>query len=130
MHTDTVEDVLSWLRSGGRVILLVRHAERTKIDPKDPTFGDSLPITEEGARSAKVLGSMFAEFASSATFVSSPLMRTRMTAAAIAEGMGLAGWKTRQRIVFLCRQRQSSGGVYAARKLFPRLFRVYARRPS
>ena len=91
MNTDTLDDVRRWLRAGKRAILLVRHAERTKIDPKDPTFGDTLPITAEGVRSAKALGAMLKEFAPLASFVSSPLTRTRMTAACIAEGMGLGG---------------------------------------
>lgn len=91
MKTDTLDDVKNWLRSGKCAIFIVRHAERTKIDPKDPTFGDTLPITAEGVRSARALGAMLAEFAPLASFVSSPLMRTRMTASCIAEGMGLHG---------------------------------------
>lgn len=95
MDCDSVADFCSAVRGGGRAILLVRHAERGKIDPKDPTFGDSLPITEEGRRTARRLGEMLADCGADALesvrFVSSPLLRTRMTAAEIAAGMGLGG---------------------------------------
>lgn len=89
MHTDTLDDVKTFLRGGGRAILLVRHAERPKIPPDDPTFGDSLPITPEGERASRRLGEELKEFAGSVRFCSSPLTRTRMTARRIAEGMGL-----------------------------------------
>ena len=76
-------------RPGVRCILQVRHAERPKMDPKDPTFGDTLALTPEGCRTARELGRLLAEFRDDVTFVSSPLRRTRMTAELIAEGMGL-----------------------------------------
>ena len=85
----TIDELKTEMANGARVILLVRHAERPQIDPDDPTFGDVLPLTEEGVRSARELGGMLAEFGTGAQFMSSPLMRTRMTAACIAEGMGV-----------------------------------------
>ena len=84
----SLEDVLAELKKGTRVILQVRHAERPKMDPNDPTFGDSLPLTEEGVRTARLFGERLASYAGEAVFYSSPLRRTRMTAALIAEGMG------------------------------------------
>lgn len=74
---------------GVRCILQVRHAERPKMDPDDPTFGDALPITEEGVRTARMLGEALAAFRGDVQFASSPLTRTRMTAEKIAEGMGV-----------------------------------------
>ena len=76
-------------RDGVRCALQVRHAERPKMDPDDPTFGDSLPVTAEGERTARALGEMLGEFRGDVRFVSSPLRRTRMTAELIAEGMGV-----------------------------------------
>jgi len=76
-------------REGVRCILQVRHAERPKMDPDDPTFGDALPITEEGLRTSHELGRRLAAFRDEVTFLSSPLRRTRMTAERIAAGMGL-----------------------------------------
>ena len=85
----TVEEFAAELRRGARAVLQVRHAERPKIDHDDPTFGDRLPITETGMSTALKFGAMLAEFRDDVAFVSSPLRRTRMTAAAIAEGMGV-----------------------------------------
>ena len=86
----TLEELKGELRRGTRVILMVRHAERPKMDPNDPTFGDVLPLTYDGRRTAKKLGTLLREFADDVQFASSPLRRTRMTAAFIAEGMGVA----------------------------------------
>lgn len=87
----TIEELKAELRAGARAILQVRHAERPKMDPDDPTFGDALHLTREGVRTARLLGESLAEFAGDAAFASSPLTRTRETAACIAEGMGLKG---------------------------------------
>lgn len=87
----TVEELKAELRSGARAILQVRHAERPKIAPDDPTFGDALHLTREGRRTARLLGESLAEFAGDVAFASSPLTRTRETAECIAEGMGLGG---------------------------------------
>ena len=86
----SLADVAAALGGGSRVILQVRHAERPKMDPADPTFGDALPLTAEGERTARLLGEALRPFADSVQFVSSPLRRTRMTAGLIAEGMGVA----------------------------------------
>ena len=87
----TLDDVIAALERGCRVLLFVRHAERPKIDGDDPTFGESLPLTEEGWRTCLRFGERLKAFAGDVQFLSSPLCRTRMTAAGIAEGMGLAG---------------------------------------
>ena len=87
----TVEEVKAELRKGARAILQVRHAERPKMDPDDPTFGDALHLTREGARTARLLGEALAEFSDDVAFASSPLTRARETAERIAEGMGVAG---------------------------------------
>ena len=87
----SLEDVSSELRKGGRVLLFVRHGERPKIDNEDPTFGESLPLTAEGVRTSREMGARLREFSGDVQFLSSPLRRTVMTAAGIAEGMGLAG---------------------------------------
>ena len=87
----TLEDLKGELRRGVRCILQLRHAERPKMDPRDPSFGDDLHLTREGARTARLLGESLAEFSDGAAFCSSPLARTRETAALVAEGMGLEG---------------------------------------
>ena len=87
----SLDDVLTELRNGSRVLLLVRHAERPRINGEDPTFGEALPVTDEGWRTSVLFGERFREFAGDVQFLASPLRRTRMTAEGIAEGMGLAG---------------------------------------
>lgn len=82
------DDVEAELRCGNRVLLMVRHGERTKIDNDDPTFGMELPLTDEGRRTATLFGERFRAFADDVQFVSSPLLRTRQTARCIAEGLG------------------------------------------
>ena len=92
MKPDDIIDipaVLAEIARGARCILQVRHAERPKMDPDDPSFGDALPITEEGVRTARRLGEMLAPLASDVQFYASPLRRTRMTAEMIAAGMGV-----------------------------------------
>ncbi len=87
----TLAELQQTLQRGARVALLVRHAERPKIDPDDPTFGDAVALTYEGCRTARKLGEAFFDVRGEASFASSPLMRTRMTASLIAEGMGCEG---------------------------------------
>lgn len=91
MNELTIDELKDEIRRGARCILQVRHAERPKMDPNDPSFGDDLHLTREGARTARLLGEALAEFKDDAAFYSSPLTRTRETAALLAEGMGLAG---------------------------------------
>ncbi len=86
----TLDDVSAELKKGSRVLLMVRHGERPEIDTEDPTFGEALPLTEEGVRTSREMGARLKEFAGKAQFLSSPLRRTVMTAMGIAEGMGLA----------------------------------------
>lgn len=89
MKEMTIEDVLAELRRGMRAVLMIRHAERPKMDPNDATFGDALELTYEGARTARKLGRILREFADDVQFAASPLTRTRMTAALVAESMGV-----------------------------------------
>ena len=85
----SIEELKAEIRAGARALLQVRHAERPKMDPDDPSFGDDLHLTREGVRTARLLGEALAEFSGDVAFASSPLTRTRETAACIAEGMGL-----------------------------------------
>ena len=86
----TLEDVRALLREGNRVLLMTRHAERPHIDHEDPSFGQDLPITENGQAMSRAFGEMFRPFADIVQFASSPLRRTMMTTECIAEGMGVA----------------------------------------
>lgn len=74
--------------STGKIILLMRHAERPKIQEDDPTFGEYLGLTESGSTQAKQCGEMLAGLGS-CSFGASPMRRTRETAKHIASGMGL-----------------------------------------
>lgn len=85
----TIEELAEEIRRGNRAMLLVRHAERPKMDPDDPSFGDALALTYEGVRTARKLGEKLKEFKDSVQFYASPLTRTRMTAECIAEAMGV-----------------------------------------
>ena len=87
----TLDELKDELRRGARVALMVRHGERPKMDPDDPSFGDALALTYEGCRTARKLGRLLAEFADDVQFAASPLRRTQMTAELIAEGMGVGG---------------------------------------
>lgn len=86
----TIQNLHDELARGSRVLLMTRHAERPHIDPEDPTFGETLPITENGRHMAEELGRSL-RTPHAVQFMSSPLRRTRMTAACIAAGMGLSG---------------------------------------
>lgn len=87
------EDIRRELHSGNRVLVLVRHSERRKIDKEDPTFGESVPVTGNGWRLSLDWGRALrgAAAAADVEFRASPLRRTVMTAEGIAEGMGLEG---------------------------------------
>ncbi|MBR1871211.1 MAG: Sua5/YciO/YrdC/YwlC family protein [Kiritimatiellae bacterium] len=88
----SLEDVRNALARGERVLMMMRHAERPHIEKDDPTFGANLPITAAGAEDALRVGRALhgACADEDVQFFSSPLRRTRMTAAKVAEGMGLA----------------------------------------
>ena len=90
MQEMTIEELIGEIRNGARVALMLRHAERPKMDPDDPSFGDALELTYDGTRTARKLGAMLKEFADDVQFAASPLTRTRMTAECIAAGMGVA----------------------------------------
>jgi len=104
----TLDDIAGELKKGTRVILQVRHAERPKMDPTDPTFGDALHLTAEGARTARILGERLREFADDVQFYASPLTRTRETAALVAEGMGI------ENVVIPTEEKLGNGSFYYA----------------
>ena len=81
------------LDNGGRVTLLIRHAERPPLDPGDLTFGASLSLTENGWRWARYFGLMLANnlLPKSVAFYASETFRTLQTACAMAMGLDLVG---------------------------------------
>ncbi|MCR5414759.1 MAG: histidine phosphatase family protein [Kiritimatiellae bacterium] len=87
----TVADARGELARGARVLLVVRHAERPKIDNEDKSFGAALPLTAAGEKMSRDFGAMLAGASPSVQFLASPLRRTVLTARFIAEGMGAAG---------------------------------------
>ena len=89
MNNYTPADICAELDRGNRVLLMVRHAERPPISDDDPTFGQTLPLTETGRQTSRQLGELLRDQAAGAQFLSSPLLRTVMTAEGIAAGMGL-----------------------------------------
>lgn len=91
MREFTLQDVIDELEAGNRVLLMTRHAERPKMDNEDPSFGMTLPITENGCRMSAAFGETFRACRDDVQFLSSPLLRARMTAEHIARGMGLGG---------------------------------------
>lgn len=82
-------DVAAEISRGNRVLLLMRHAERPHLSLEDPTFGFGLPLTDAGTAAAEAAGKILAPLAGSVQFRSSPMARCRLTAAAVARGMGL-----------------------------------------
>jgi len=80
--------VADLLRQGYRVSLFIRHSERPPIDPNDKTFGQALPLTPQGIAFARDAGKRLAGFGD-VRFAASPMVRCRVTAQCIAEGMGL-----------------------------------------
>ena len=81
------------LDGGGRVTLLIRHAERPPLEPGDKTFGASLALTENGWRWARYFGLMLANnlLPKSVAFYASETFRTLQTACAMAMGLDLVG---------------------------------------
>ena len=79
------------LDNGGRVTILVRHAERPPLDPNDKTFGASLSLTENGWRWAQNFGLMLANnlLPKSVAFYAGETFRTLQTACAMAMGLDL-----------------------------------------
>ena len=89
MNNYTPADICTELDRGNRVLLMVRHAERPPISDDDPTFGETLPLTENGQRTSRQLGEILRGQAAGTQFLASPLLRTVMTAEGIAAGMGI-----------------------------------------
>jgi hypothetical protein len=86
----TFQEIKEELKKGCRVLMLTRHAERKKINHEDPTFGESLPITDEGISTSIKFGEAFKDYTGDVQFIASPLKRTQMTAEYIAKGMGIS----------------------------------------
>lgn len=80
------------LDGGGRVTLLIRHAERPPLAPGDKTFGASLPLTEKGWSDAQHFGMTLARELrpKSVAFYASGTFRTLQTACGMAMGLDLA----------------------------------------
>ena len=99
------------LDNGGRVTLLIRHAERPPLDPTDRTFGASLSLTENGWRWARNFGLMLANnlLPKSVAFYASETFRTLQTACGMA--MGLDGAGTGQPIERKVRLAEFLGGA-------------------
>ncbi len=74
--------------SSKKCILLIRHAERPKIQENDATFGEHLGLTDSGIAMAHQCGRTLAGL-DDCSFGASPMRRTRETAQYIAAGMGL-----------------------------------------
>ena len=85
----SLADVCAALDGGCRVLLLVRHAERPPISDDDPSFGETLPITDVGCETSRRFGEILRRYAGNVQFLSSPMRRTLMTSDCIAEGMGI-----------------------------------------
>lgn len=82
-------EVRAALGRGLHVALLVRHAERHEIDPRDPTWGDGVLVTERGVAQATRLGARLAGSWSAGLFAST-VERCAQTASAVGVGLGLA----------------------------------------
>ena len=86
----SVKDIGVALQKGNKVTLLLRHAERPPLDPSDTTFGETLPITEQGHRDAECLGGMLSSFVApcDVAVYASQTFRTIQTACDIEKGLG------------------------------------------
>jgi len=84
-----LSDVKDALADDCKVTLLVRHAERPPLDPKDKSFGASLPLTERGWSTARQFGGMLSHAVrpQSVAFYASGTFRTVQTACAMAIGL-------------------------------------------
>ena len=87
----TLRHVADDLRSGTRVAILVRHAERPPLPANDPTFGRDLPLTECGAQDATRYGRELGIFAcqEQMTIAAGGNRRCMETAFHMLEGMGM-----------------------------------------
>lgn len=83
-------EVREELARGNRVLLLVRHGERMRIDHEDPTFGETVPLTPTGEATARRFGAALRGSSAAVEFRASPLLRTVRTAELIAEEMGFS----------------------------------------
>ena len=85
----TWERVGEAVAAGGRVVALLRHAERPPLDPTDTSFGERLPITARGRAAARRLGRLLAGMVAPGSlrlYVGNTL-RTVQTAESIAAGL-------------------------------------------
>ena len=84
-----LSDVKEALDNGGRVTILIRHAERPPLEEGDTTFGANLALTERGWRMARQFGAMLANAVQpkSVAFYASGTFRTIQTAFGMAMGL-------------------------------------------
>ena len=54
-----IAEICKLLAQGGRVFLVIRHAERPPLENGDATFGENLPLTVRGMMEAVAFGMMF-----------------------------------------------------------------------
>ena len=76
------------IKSGGRAVLLLRHAERPPLDPSDTTFGIDLSITGDGRETAKRYGETLSGIVGTQSLrtCASETLRTRQTADCLWDG--------------------------------------------
>lgn len=91
MREISIEYVRASLKNGKRVLLLLRHAQRPRMCTSDTVLGMDVPITPHGVWQAMKIGLALRDLVDDVQFLSSPYLRTRMTCAAIREGMGISG---------------------------------------
>ena len=80
--------VVELLRSGRRVLLVMRHAHRPRVSPFSKDWGFDVPITPKGVVQAFRAGECLRDFRKEVQFLASPFLRARMTCAMVREGMG------------------------------------------
>jgi broad specificity phosphatase PhoE len=86
MGFDALVHGLSLVPAGVHPTILIRHAHRGPIEPG--TFGDEVPLTEQGVREAEQLGEAFRPWGIR-RIMSSPMERCVATARAILRGAGV-----------------------------------------
>lgn len=86
----SIREVGEMIRQGRRVTLLMRHAHRPPLDPSDTTFGETLPITEQGRHEAENLGLKLSGIvdADAVLLYASQTFRTIQTACSIDRWLG------------------------------------------
>ena len=80
------------LDEGGKVTILIRHAERPPLEAGDAMFGASLALTERGWRMARQFGALLANTVrpKAVAFYAGGTFRTVQTACGMAMGLDVA----------------------------------------